>query len=139
MTPEQIALVQRSFAHVAPIANTAAALFYQRLFELDPSLRMLFRGDMQAQGQKLMAMLTLVVSGLSRLDELVPVVQRLGQRHAGYGVQAEHYDTVGAALIWTLQQGLGAAFTLQVEAAWVAAYTLLAETMQASVEVLATA
>jgi hemoglobin-like flavoprotein len=132
MTPEQIMLVQTSFAQVLPIADTAAALFYQRLFELDPALRPMFHGDIQEQGRKLMAMLKLAVNGLTRLDELVPAVQNLGRRHVGYGVRDEHYDTVAAALIWTLRQGLGAAFTPAVEAAWVSAYTLLAGTMKAA-------
>jgi hemoglobin-like flavoprotein len=132
MNSEQIMLVQTSFALVLPIADTAAALFYQRLFELDPSLRPMFRGDIQEQGRKLMTMLKIVVNGLTRLDQLVPAVQELGQRHARYGVRDEHYDTVAAALLWTLGQGLGVAFTPEVEQAWVAAYTLLAGTMKAA-------
>ena len=91
MNPEQIMLVQASFVLVMPIADTAAALFYQRLFELDPSLRPMFRGDIQEQGRKLMTMLKLAVNGLTRLDQLVPAVQALGQRHARYGVRDEHY------------------------------------------------
>jgi hemoglobin-like flavoprotein len=132
MTPEQIALVQISFAQVLPIADTAAALFYGRLFELDPSLKRLFKGELQEQGRKLMTMIRLVVNGLDRLDQLVPAVQELGRRHARYGVQDEHYDTVGAALLWTLSQGLGAGFTSETAAAWATAYTLLAETMKAA-------
>jgi hemoglobin-like flavoprotein len=136
MNPEQIMLVQASFVLVMPIADTAAALFYQRLFELDPSLRPMFRGDIQEQGRKLMTMLKLAVNGLTRLDQLVPAVQALGQRHARYGVRDEHYDTVAAALLWTLRQGLGIAFTPEVEQAWVAAYTLLAGTMKAAAEMV---
>ena len=132
MTPEQIALVQISFAQVLPIADTATALFYSRLFELDPSLKPLFKGDMAEQGRKLMTMIRVVVNGLHRLDQLVPAVQELGRRHARYGVQDEHYGTVGAALIWTLRQGLGAGFTPETEVAWTTAYTLLAETMKAA-------
>jgi hemoglobin-like flavoprotein len=132
MNPEQIMLVQTSFVLVMPIADTAAALFYQRLFELDPSLRPMFRGDIQEQGRKLMSMLKIAVNGLTRLDQLVPAVQELGRRHARYGVRDEHYDTVAAALLWTLRQGLGVAFTAEVEQAWVAAYTLLAGTMKAA-------
>ncbi len=132
MNPEQIALVQTSFAQVLPIADTAAALFYGLLFELDSSLKPLFRGDMQEQGRKLMTMLRVVVNGLHRLDQLVPAVQELGRRHARYGVQDAHYDTVGTALLATLQQGLGEAFTPDVAAAWATAYTLLAETMKAA-------
>jgi hemoglobin-like flavoprotein len=132
MNTEQIMLVQASFMLVTPIADTAAGLFYQRLFELDPSLRPMFRGDMEEQGRKLMSMLKIVVNGLTRLDQLVPAVQELGKRHARYGVRDEHYDTVAAALLWTLRQGLGVAFTTEVEQAWVAAYTLLAGTMKAA-------
>ena len=134
MNPEQIMLVQTSFVLVMPIADAAATLFYQRLFELDPSLRPMFHGDMQEQGRKLMTMLKIVVNGLTRLDQLVPAVEQLGRRHVRYGVRDEHYDTVAAALIWTLQQGLGVAFTPEVEQAWVAAYTLLAGTMKAAAE-----
>jgi hemoglobin-like flavoprotein len=132
MTPDQIALVQTSFAQVLPIADTAAALFYHNLFELDPALRPMFRGDMAEQGRKLMTMLRVVVNGLTRLDQIVPAVQELGRRHARYGVRDEHYDTVGAALLSTLQQGLGNAFTPEVAAAWATAYALLAGTMKAA-------
>jgi len=132
MTPEQIALVQTSFAQVLPIADTAAALFYNRLFELDPSLKPLFKGDMREQGRKLMTMIRVVVNGLNRLDQLVPAVQELGRRHARYGVTDAHYDTVGAALLATLHQGLGEAFTPDVAAAWAMAYALLADTMKAA-------
>ncbi len=130
MNLEQVHLVQSSFAQVLPIADVAADLFYTRLFELDPALRHLFPSELQDQKRKLMLTLKFAVNSLARLDELVPAVQDLGRRHTGYGVKAEHYDTVGAALIWTLEQGLGAAFTPQVKAAWVAVYTLLANTMQ---------
>ena len=132
MTPDQISLVQTSFAQVLPIADTAAALFYYNLFELDPSLRPMFRGDMAEQGRKLMTMLRVVVNGLTRLDQIVPAVQELGRRHARYGVRDEHYDTVGAALLSTLHQGLGDAFTPEVATAWATAYTLLAGTMKAA-------
>ena len=130
MTPEQILLIQASFAEVLSIADTAAGLFYGRLFELDPSLRLLFRGDMREQGRKLMTMLRVVVNGLHRMDQLVASIQELGRRHAAYGVADEHYETVGAALLWTLHQGLGERWTPNVEAAWVAAYTVLADTMK---------
>jgi hemoglobin-like flavoprotein len=132
MTPEQIKLIQTSFERVLPIADTAAELFYNRLFELDPALRPLFRGDLREQGRKLMTMIRFVVVGLSRLDQLVPAVQDLGRRHAGYGVQPGHYATVGAALLWTLECGLGDEFTPQVAAAWAEAYTILADTMRAA-------
>jgi hemoglobin-like flavoprotein len=122
--------VQESFALVAPIAETAAELFYGRLFELDPSLRDLFHGDMREQGRKLMQMLTVAVRGLDHLEEIVPAVQALGRRHAGYGVLDEHFETVGAALLWTLEQGLGSAFTPAVAQAWATAYNVLASTMK---------
>jgi hemoglobin-like flavoprotein len=130
MNAEQKYLVQSSFEKVAPIAETAAALFYGRLFELDPSLRPMFTTDLKEQGKKLMNMLTLAVRGLDRPDQLIPAVEMLGRRHAGYGVRPEHYDTVAAALLWTLEKGLGDAFTSEVKDAWVAVYTLLATTMQ---------
>jgi hemoglobin-like flavoprotein len=136
VTPEQIALVQATFARVQPIAETAAALFYERLFTLDPALRPLFHGDMREQGRKLMTMLQVVVNGLTRLEALVPAVRALGRRHVGYGVTDDHYATVGAALLWTLEQGLGAAFTPEVSGAWAAAYTLLAGVMQTAAEEL---
>jgi len=126
----QIKLIQESFQKVAPIAETAAELFYSKLFELDPSLKSLFKGDMKEQGAKLMATLTVVVKGIGDLNSLVPVVQDLGRRHAGYGVEDEHYGTVGEALIWTLGQGLGDDFTEEVREAWVAAYGVLASTMK---------
>src|SRR5437762_5351390 len=111
MTPQQVALVKQSFALVAPIAETAAELFYGRLFELDPRLRPLFRGDLKEQGRKLMQMLAVVVAGLDRLESLIPAVRALGTRHAQYGVTHEDYATVGTALIQTLEHALGAGFT----------------------------
>jgi hemoglobin-like flavoprotein len=130
LTDREKVLVQQSFALVLPIADDAAALFYRRLFELDPSLERMFRGDMSEQRKKLMQMLTAAVKGLDRLEQLVPVVEDLGRRHAGYGVADAHYDTVGAALLWTLEKGLGQAFTPEVQDAWVAVYGLLAGTMK---------
>ena len=130
MTPKQKMLVQATFEKVAPIADDAAALFYGRLFSLDPSLAGLFSGDMKEQGRKLMRMIGMAVNGLDRLDELVPLVQNLGQRHVGYGVKAQHYDTVGSALLWTLEKGLGPDFTPEVKDAWATVYTLLAKTMK---------
>ncbi len=130
MTPEQKILVQQSFTKVVPIADQAAALFYQRLFSLDPSLQPLFRGNMEEQGRKLMKMIGTAVNGLDDLDALVPAVQDLGRRHVGYGVEDGHYDTVGAALIWTLEQGLGDAFTNPTREAWVTVYGILASTMK---------
>jgi hemoglobin-like flavoprotein len=130
MTPDQKILVQDTFAKVAPQADAAAALFYGRLFEIDPTLKTLFKGDMAEQGQKLMTMLATAVKGLDRPDELLPAVKNLGVRHVGYGVKDEHYDTVAAALLWTLERGLGADFTPDVKDAWIAVYTLLAGTMK---------
>jgi hemoglobin-like flavoprotein len=134
MTPAEKSLVQTTFATLVPIADQAAALFYGRLFEIDPSLRRLFKGDLGDQGRKLMQMIGVAVKGLDALDQLVPVVQDLGRRHAGYGVTDAHYDTVGGALLWTLEKGLGAAFTPDVKAAWTTVYTVLATTMKAGAE-----
>ncbi len=130
MTPDEIAMVRASFAQVVPIKEAAAGLFYGKLFELDPSLKPLFKGDIKEQGAKLMAMISTAVAGLDRLETIVPAVQALGKRHVGYGVQPAHYDTVAAALLWTLEQGLGTAFTPDVKAAWTSAYTILAGTMK---------
>ncbi len=130
MDQKQVSLVQASFAEVVPIADTAAALFYDRLFELDPSLRPMFRGDMKEQGKKLMDMIATVVVNLPRLTGILSGVRALGARHADYGVRDEHYDTVGAALLWTLDQGLGDMFTKETREAWTVAYTILATTMK---------
>jgi hemoglobin-like flavoprotein len=130
MTPQQIDLVTSSWAAVRPMADSAAALFYARLFEADPSLRPLFRGDLQQQGRKLMAALDLAVAGLPRWERLQPVLRQLGARHAGYGVKPQHYDTVGAALLWTLQQGLAEGFSRDVGEAWAQAYAAVAAAMQ---------
>src|ERR1044071_2199656 len=130
MTNEQIKLVQDSFRQVAPIAETAAQLFYARLFELDPDLELLFKGNLSEQGRKLMQMLGLAVNSLDRMEQLLPVVRSLGTRHAGYGVRDKDYDTVGQALLWTLQKGLGESFTPDVEAAWSEVYATLASAMQ---------
>jgi hemoglobin-like flavoprotein len=129
MTPNQIKLVQTSFAQVAPIAATAADLFYGRLFEIAPHVRAMFPDDLGEQKKKLMAMLGTAVAGLSRLETLVPAVQALGRRHAGYGVKATHYASVGSALLWTLEKGLGEAFTPEVKDAWATTYIVLSTTM----------
>jgi hemoglobin-like flavoprotein len=130
LTPEQKRLVQTTFARVAPIADTAAELFYRRLFELDPSLRALFHGDMQEQGRKLMQMLASAIHGLDEPALLSAAVQALGRRHARYGVTDQHFETVGVALLWTLEQGLGSGFTPEVAHAWTRVYGLLATTMK---------
>ena len=134
MTNEQIKLVQDSFRQVAPIAETAAQLFYARLFELDPDLELLFKGNLSEQGRKLMQMLGLAVNSLDRMEQLLPTVQSLGTRHVSYGVRDKDYDTVGQALLWTLQKGLGEAFTPDVEAAWSEVYATLASAMQSGTE-----
>jgi hemoglobin-like flavoprotein len=123
-------LAQKSFAQVRPIADAAAALFYSRLFELDPTLRPLFKGDLKEQGRKLMDMLTLAVKGLDRPETLLPALAALGRRHAGYGVNKHDYETVGEALIWTLEQGLGPSFTPEVREAWEAVYGFVAGAMR---------
>jgi len=130
LTPRQKQLVQETFATIAPIADDAAALFYRRLFEIDPSLRRMFKDDMTEQRKRLMQMIAVAVRGLDRLDQLVPAVQDLGRRHAGYGVEDRHYDTVGKALLWTLEKGLGNAFTPEVKEAWATVYGILATTMK---------
>ena len=126
MTPEQASLVQESFRQVVPISAKAAELFYARLFETDPTTPPLFAGkDMREQGTKLMATLGMVVAGLKRPEEIIPAAQALARRHLAYGVTESQYAAVGAALLWTLRQGLGEGFTPEVEAA----YTLLAGVM----------
>jgi len=134
MTPQDVELVQGSWKVVVSIKEQAAGLFYGKLFELDPALRPLFKGDMTEQGAKLMSMLNTVITGLTRLDAIVPAAQALAKRHAGYGVKPRDYDTVGAALIWTLQQGLGPAFTPEVQGAWTRTYGVLSSTMIAAAE-----
>ena len=129
MTPQQIELVQSSFAKVTPIAETAAALFYGRLFEIAPEVKPLFRGDLAEQGRKLMMTLGVVVNGLKNLDSILPAAKTLAVRHVGYGVKAEHYAPVGEALIWTLDKGLGADFTPEIRNAWLAAYGALSGMM----------
>jgi hemoglobin-like flavoprotein len=136
MTPEQIKLVQESFAKVVPISEVAADIFYTRLFELAPQVRALFKGDMVEQGRKLMAMLRTVVSLLDKPDVLVPAAQRLAERHVGYGALPAHYAVVGQALIDTLAKGLGDAFTPETRAAWTAAYGLLSSVMIAAADAL---
>ena len=137
MTPIQIALVQSSFEKVAPIAPTAAALFYRRLFETAPEVRPLFKSDMDEQGRKLMATLGVVVRNLDHLDAILPAAAALALRHVDYGVRPEHYAPVGAALLWTLEQGLGAHFTPEVAEAWGAAYATLSGAMIAAAYSLA--
>ena len=129
MTPIQIKAVQDSFALIAPDREHVAALFYKRLFELDPALRPLFTSDLAEQGRKLTSMLALVVRSLEHVGGLVPVLEAMGERHHSYGVRGEHYDTVGSALLWTLETGLGAQFTAHVRESWATAYRILSSTM----------
>ncbi|MBX3607104.1 MAG: hemin receptor [Piscinibacter sp.] len=130
MTPQQIALVQSSWQKVVPIKEKAAELFYGKLFELDPTLKPLFKGDMTEQGRKLMGIINTAVGSLTNLGAIVPAVQEMGKRHVGYGVKDAHYDTVAAALLWTLGAGLGDAFTDEVKAAWTETYVTLATVMK---------
>ena len=132
MTPEQVVLVQDSFAKVRPIADTAADLFYGRLFEIAPQVRTMFPDDMREQKKKLMAMLGLAVTNLHKPEMVVPALQTLGRQHVSFGTQAAHYEPVGAALLWTLEQGLGPDFTPAVREAWVETYTLVANVMKSA-------
>ncbi len=129
MTPQDIELVQKSFAKLVPLAEQAAEMFYARLFELDPSVKRLFTGDMNEQGKRLMAMISVAVKGLDHIEDLVPAVQDLGRRHVGYGVHQDHYATVGVALLGTLEKTLGEDFTSEVKEAWSSVYKVLATTM----------
>jgi len=130
MTPERIRTVQSTWVKVLPIKALAAKLFYEKLFETDPSLRALFKGDMREQGEKLMQVIDAAVNGLSRLEHITAAIQELGRRHAAYGVKDQHYDTVGVALLWTLGKSLGAEFTPEAKDAWVTVYDVLATTMR---------
>ncbi len=134
MEKKTIELVQTSFSKVVPIAETAAEIFYNKLFELDPALKPLFPSDnadaMKGQGNKLMTMLSSAVAGLSDLDKLVPILQDLAIRHVDYKVESSHYDTVGTALIGTLETGLGDDFTPEVKTAWTNTYTVMADVMK---------
>jgi hemoglobin-like flavoprotein len=140
MSPEDKALLKTTWAMVAPIADIAAGLFYERLFTLDPSLKPMFAStDMKEQRRKLMQALAAVISGVDNLEALVPTLQHLGRNHGRYGVTDGHYDTVGAALLWTLEQGLKDAWTPAALSAWTAAYTTVATVMRnaASAEAVA--
>lgn len=131
MTPEQRQLVADTWKQIAPMADMAAGLFYSRLFEIDPSTRKLFRAtEMVAQRKKLVQMLSFAINGLDRLDVLTSQVEDLGRRHAGYGVTDAHYESVGAALLWTLEQGLGRAWTPAAAAAWTEVYGMLSGIMR---------
>jgi hemoglobin-like flavoprotein len=125
MTPEQVALVQQSFAKVVPISDMAAMIFYDRLFEIAPPVKAMFPADMTEQRKKLMATLAVVVNGLGNLESVLPAASALAKRHVGYGAKPEHYPVVGSALLWTLEKGLGSGWTLDVADAWGAAYATL--------------
>ncbi len=126
MNQIKIKLVQSSWSRMLPVSEAAAVLFYNRLVGIDPSTKILFMGDMTDQGRKLMHMITAAVNGLHDLDSLIPVVQDLGGRHYRYGVTEAHYGSMASALLWTLEQGLGDAFTPEVKSAWTETYMLLA-------------
>ena len=130
LTDRQRALVRETWALVVPIAPTASALFYDRLFATTPDLRILFPDDLSDQKRKLMTMLAAGIGKLHDLSTLTPIIKDLGARHAGYGTTAEHYILVGNALLWTLEQGLADAFTPETRSAWTKVYELLAATMQ---------
>lgn len=125
MTPSQVSLVQDSFAKVVPIADQAAVIFYDRLFDIAPQVKPLFKGDMVKQRRALMGTLGVVVNGLSNLPSVLPAASALAKKHVTYGVEASHYSVVGAALLWTLAKGLGEAWTPEVAAAWTDAYGTL--------------
>ena len=132
MPPQQVALVRQSFAKVVPIREQAAALFYDRLFAIDESARPLFRGDMKSQGAKLMAAIDAVVKSLDRIETILDDLRAMARRHDRYGVREEHYASVGTALLWTLEQGLGADFTPEMRGARATAYGLLSGAMIAA-------
>jgi hemoglobin-like flavoprotein len=129
LTEKQISLVKESWAKVTPIADTAAEIFYAKLFELDPNLKNLFKSDMKEQGKKLMTMISVAVESLDKLDTIVTAIQEMGVRHKGYGVEESHYGTVAEALLYTLGKGLGDEFTDEVKDAWVEVYTILSTVM----------
>ena len=132
MKSAHIKLVQDSWKLVAPIADDTAAMFYAKLFEINPALQPLFRGDMREQGRKLMAIITTAVNSLTKLETIIVAVQDLGRRHGDYGVEQQDYDTVAEALLWTLEKSLGAAWNEDLKAAWVETYTTLAGIMVAA-------
>lgn len=130
MTPEQVVLVQQSFTKVQPIADQAAGLFYDKLFESAPAVRPLFPDDMTEQKRKLMQMLSTAVSNLHQVEKILPIIEELGRKHVTYGAKPEHFDTVGETLLWTLEQGLGEAFTPPVKEAWATTYATIASVMK---------
>jgi hemoglobin-like flavoprotein len=139
MKAERIDLVKKTFEQVRPMGTLATELFYSRLFQLDPTLRPMFKHDLKAQAAKLMAALTLAVNGLDRPESIIPALRSLGRKHVAYGVCDEHYDTVGEALLWTLHQALGDEFTPEVKAAWTETYYLVAGVMKEAAATVAVA
>lgn len=130
ITPQQKELVQKTWVMVVPIADTAAELFYGRLFELEPEYKAMFKNDMTEQGKKLMKTINIAVEALDDVEPLIPVLKKMGADHAGYGVKDRDYNVVGASLLWTLEKGLGDAFTDEVKNAWGAVYEVLATVMK---------
>jgi nitric oxide dioxygenase len=130
LTARQVQLIQQSFSHVEPIADKAAAIFYAKLFEYDPSLRSMFKSDLSEQGKKLMSVLKIAVNSLNDLNKLVPVLQNLAKKHVSYGVKVDDYTPVGNALIYTLGAGLGKEFTDETKTAWIAVYKVIAQVMR---------
>lgn len=130
VTDRQRTLVQTTFQTISPIADDAAVLFYQRLFEIAPELRPMFSENMTEHRRQVMQIIAAAVKGLDRFDQLISTVRDLGRRHVGYGVQEKHYDLYGQAILWALEMGLGAAFTAEVREAWTAVYGVLSTTMK---------
>ena len=130
VTPQQVELVKKTWVMVVPISDKAAELFYGRLFELEPEYRSMFKGDMMDQGKKLMKTINIAVESLDDVGPLIPTLKQMGADHAGYGVKERDYNVVGAALLWTLEKGLGDAFTDEVKNAWGAVYEVLASVMK---------
>lgn len=134
MTPEQISLVQDSYSKIEPMADTAAELFYGKLFNIAPEVKPMFNSSITMQGKKLMTMIGIAVNGLTELEKIIPAVQQLGKRHVAYGVKDEHFPIVGEALLWTLEQGLGDEWNDELKEAWATTYALLASTMIAAMK-----
>jgi len=130
VTPQQKELVKKTWVMVVPIAETAAELFYGRLFELAPEYKAMFKNDMTEQGKKLMKTINIAVESLDNLEALIPTLKQMGADHVGYGVKDRDYNVVGASLLWTLEKGLGEAFTDEVKNAWGAVYEVLASVMK---------
>lgn len=134
MNADQKLLVRETWAKIVPIQEKAAELFYGRLFEEYPEVKPYFKGDMTEQGKKLMAMINTAVNSLDSLESVIQPVKDMGARHTEYGVKDEDYDKVAAALLWTLEQGLGSLFTPKVKEAWTVLYTTVADVMKAGAE-----